>query len=261
MGSPELEPNRNPNETQYRCHIGRRFAISSTDVTKAQFAHFQTARPDVAKPDTSRWVKTDDSPQVAMTWYEAAQYCNWLSEQEGIEEKQWCYEPNEKGEYGPGMKAKDKYLELSGYRLPTEAEWEYACRAGTVTSRYYGLSDTLLVKYAWYEANGLNQTWPVGSLKPNDFGLFDMLGNVWEWCDDLYHPYPSATNGISEDLGSMEPVIDVGFRVLRGGSFSTYARVVRSACRNFDAPAYRDANIGFRPSRTLPLDSPYPFTK
>ena len=99
-----------------------------------------------------------------------------MSEQEGIVKEQWCYEPNEKGEYGPGMKAKDKYLELSGYRLPTEAEWEYACRAGTVTSRYYGLTDTLLAKYAWYEANGQNRTWPVGSLKPNDFGLFDMHG-------------------------------------------------------------------------------------
>ena len=100
-----------------------------------------------------------------MTWYEAAAYCNWLSEQEGIPKEQWCYEPNKQGKYGAGMKAKDKFWELTGYRLPTEAEWEYACRAGTVTSRYYGLTEALLPQYAWYQANGKNRTWPSRKLE------------------------------------------------------------------------------------------------
>jgi eukaryotic-like serine/threonine-protein kinase len=253
MGSPASEPGHFTNETQHRCRIGRRFAISTTEVTKAQFALFQVARPQVAKRDDGDFVRTDDSPRNEMTWYEAVWYCNWLSEQEGIEEEQWCYEPNENGEYGPGMKAKDKYLELSGYRLPTEAEWEYACRAGTVTSRYYGLSDTLLVHYAWYQAvDSQNRTRPGGSLKPNDYGLFDMLGNVWEWCDDLGTGYPTKPGGVSEDLGSTKPVIETVARRMRGGAFTNLAVNARSADRSADQPEVREVSVGFRPARTYP---------
>jgi serine/threonine protein kinase/formylglycine-generating enzyme required for sulfatase activity len=253
MGSPKSEPGHFANETQHHCHIGRRFAVSATLVTKAQYAQFQTATPQIGNLDTGEYVKTDDSPQVAMTWYEAAQYCNWLSEQEGIEEKQWCYEPNQKGKYGPGMKAKANYLDLSGYRLPTEAEWEYACRAGTVTSRYYGLSDILLAEYAWYLANGHDRTWPVGSLKPNDFGLFDMQGNTWEWCDDSYQNYPEAADEVFPDLGNTKPVVDTVRRVLRGGSFNIHSEYVRSANRNSPRAAADRSNLtGFRPVRTYP---------
>ena len=109
------------------------------------------------------------------SWYNAAAYCNWLSRQEGLPE---CYEPNPDGEYATGMKIKPDALRLGGYRLPTEAEWEYACRAGAGTSRFYGASPELLGRYAWYNANSQEQAWPCGSLQPNELGLFDMLGNV-----------------------------------------------------------------------------------
>ena len=204
---------------------------------------------------TDQWVKTDDSPQTAMTWYEAAWYCNWLSEQEGISEIEWCYEPAKqdgKDAYAPGMKAKPNYLELLGYRLPTEAEWEYACRAGTVTSRYYGLTESLLPKYAWYLTNGENRAWPVASLKPNGFGLFDMLGHALEWCDDSYKSYPEAGNKVSEDSGTTTPATQDDRRVLRGGAFVARPGIVRSAYRSFLAPANRDFTVGFRPARTYP---------
>src|SRR5262249_55789667 len=120
-------------------------------------------------------------PIGGVTWYEAAAYCNWLSKQENLPEDQWCYEANPQGKV---VRLKERYLSLTGYRLPTEAEWEVACRAGTVTSRHYGQSEELLRYYGWYLQNSGDRTWPVGSKKPNDWGLFEMHGNVWNWCQE-----------------------------------------------------------------------------
>jgi hypothetical protein len=256
MGSPESEPGHLPVESQHRCRIGRRFAISTTEVTKGEFAHFQRARPEIARGDdvwsNAVWSKTDDSPQTAMTWYEAAQYCNWLSEQEHIDPDQLCYEPIKQGKYLAGMKAKDKFWELRGYRLPTEAEWEYACRAGTVTSRYYGLSEALLPQYAWFQGNGTGLTSPTATLKPNDLGLFDMLGNALEWCLDESLDYPEQTAKVAEDLPTTRPFKDGYRRVLRGGAFFLLPTGERSAYRYSYAPDDRNAIFGFRPARTYP---------
>jgi formylglycine-generating enzyme required for sulfatase activity len=252
MGSPLFEPGRYSDESLHRSRIGRRFAIAAHEVTKQEFDQFQRGRSDVAKMDTGDRVKTDDSPQVAMTWYEAAHYCNWLSEQEGIAKEQWCYEPNKQGEFAAGMRAKDKFWELTGYRLPTEAEWEYACRAGSITSRYYGLTEPLLGQYAWYQANSQNRAWQVGGLKPNDLGLFDMLGNALEWCFDAYGPYPTTGNNVVEDMPTTQAVQDSDRRVLRGGAFYNRLLDVRSAYRNVNAPALRSNGLGFRPARTYP---------
>ena len=96
-------------------------------------------------------------------------------------------------------KLKANYLSLTGYRLPTEAEMEYATRAGAVTSRYYGETEELLPKYAWYQKNSQEQTWPVGSLKPNDLGLFDVQGNVYTWCQESYKGYPTVKEGEADE--------------------------------------------------------------
>ena len=199
------------------------------------------------------YVRSDDSPMVGMTWYEAAWYCNWLSEQEGIPEDQWCYEKNEKDEYGPGMKAKENFWELSGYRLPTEAEWEFACRAGANTSRYYGQTERLLPNYAWYQVNGDNHAWPVASLKPNDFGLFDMQGNAFEWCYDAVSFYPSGSKDAAADSPNTKAVSGPGNRLLRGGWFGTQPSNVRSAQRVSASAFLSSIQDGFRPSRTYHL--------
>lgn len=251
MGSPQSDPNHQTVEMpEHPRHVGRRIAICTTPVTKEQFARFQRDRPETHY-DLSQWVKTDDSPQCGATWYEAASYCNWLSEQEGIPKSQWCYLPNDDGQFGPGMKAKDDQLMLDGYRLPTEAEWEYACRAGTQTIRYYGSTELLLPKYAWYLANGQNRAWPVASLKPNDLGLFDMLGNVYDWCFDEYLKYPNGDE-VVEDSPPTGPVKETSIHILRGGGFYSHPMNLRSAYRyTLHQPGNRDSAIGVRPARTL----------
>jgi formylglycine-generating enzyme required for sulfatase activity len=244
MGSPPTEPDHRSPETLHRRRINRRFAIANKEVTVEQYRRFRHLEIDQYSPDP-------DGPMNGPSWYEAAAYCNWLSEQEGLDKGQWCYEPNSEGEYAEGMKIVPDVLERSGYRLPTEAEWEYACRARAVTSRYYGESDELLGHYAWYVQNSRNRAWPCGSLKPNDLGLFDMLGNVYEWCQDESRKYPQE-KPLSEDVNRSSYVNENDPRLLRGGSFTNPPAIVRSAIRNWYAPSNRDTFVGFRPSRTYP---------
>ena len=253
MGAPMSENHTDYDEPVHRRRIGRRFAISTREVTRAQWRKFM---PDV---DT-RWNRvrldhyapTDDSAMPAVSWYKATQYCNWLSQQEGIPEDQWCYLPNDQGQFRSGMKPKPGFTDLTGYRLPTEPEWEYACRAGTTTSRYYGQTDTLVPHYARFFGNGENQGWPTAQLKPNNFGLFDMLGNLSEWCFDERHSYPSDATAVVPDKPKSAPVGDTSRRIVRGGSFYNLAENIRSADRVHMDPGRRVFGIGFRPARTLP---------
>lgn len=181
-------------------------------------------------------------PAGAIDWYMAARYCNWLSKEEAISKDQWCYEVWNENE----ISLKAGYLSRSGYRLPTEAEMEYAIRAGTVTARYYGETEELLPKYAWYMSNSQEQPWPVGSLKPNDLGFFDLHGNVWTWCQERYQAYKGK-----EDKEDVLDVITTEFRVLRGGSCINQGSLVRSAVRLGFVPTYRNNSVGFRPARTF----------
>src|SRR5262249_8703411 len=159
--------------------IPRRFAIAATEVTVEQFQRFLKThaepRLNNSPANLARFSPDPDGPWIGPDWYTAAQYCNWLSEQEGIPKDQWCYLPNEAGAYGAGMSIPADVLRRTGYRLPTEAEWECTCRAGTMTARSYGLTTDLLGKYAWYQDNSKEHAWSCGSLLPNDWGLFDML--------------------------------------------------------------------------------------
>jgi formylglycine-generating enzyme required for sulfatase activity len=145
------------------------------------------------------------------------------------------------------------YLGLTGYRLPTEAEWEYACRAKAATSRSYGESVELLEEYGWYLNHSNQHTWPVGRLKPNDFGFFDLHGNVWNWCQERFKGYAAAEGGRVIDDNEDSLIINPGdLRVARGGAFNYEAMLLRCATRVALAPAGRYNDVGFRPARTFP---------
>ena len=168
----------------------------------------------------------------AMTWSDAARYYNWLSEQERIREQEWCYLPNDVQRLDPKMRARENFIELFGYQLPTEAEREFACQAGAKTPRFYRQSDSRLQKYAWYQANTDNHTWPVGSLKPNDFGLFDMHGNVMKWCHDSLSNDPAEPTETPDDVPRNDPASESVPRILSGGEFYNLPMNVRSPCRS-----------------------------
>jgi formylglycine-generating enzyme required for sulfatase activity len=256
MGSPATEAGRFPNELLHRQRIGRTFAIATKPVTVEQFLRFRKGYYYLRQH-----APTGDCPVHGTNWYQAADYCNWLSEQEGLPEKEWCYQPIKDGKALPvipgrtdadGMKLSPDYLKRTGYRLPTEAEWEYACRAGAVTSRYYGESEQLLGKYGWYLSNSDNRSWPVGGMKPNDFGLFDMQGNVFTWCGERFRDYKIDKDAKAiEDNEDSLAVNEKEKRVLRGGSFTYKAAEVRSAVRTGNVPANPAPVVGFRPARTF----------
>jgi formylglycine-generating enzyme required for sulfatase activity len=271
MGSPRYEPgrNRSGDEAPHRVRIPRSFAIATKEVTVGQFQRFLDANPEIKKRAQSdgqkdptregrimkRLALDDDCPQILMTWFEAAQYCNWLSQQEGIPEEQWCYPALD--QIKEGMELPRGHLRRTGYRLPTEAEWEYACRAGATTSRFYGSSEELLREYAWYTGTTFNERpWPVGQLEPNDLGLFDVYGNVWEWGHDQWKQYPSEpgerVREDSEDATSS--VSREQKRPRRGGSYTYEAEFLRSAHRGTKdgyIPDERRDSVGFRVARTV----------
>jgi formylglycine-generating enzyme required for sulfatase activity len=255
MGSPPTEAGRMAIEWQHKKRIGRTFALAAKSVTVDQYRKFAAA---YGLGEIDEWARTTDSPVIRTSWFEAVAYCNWLSKQEGLPEKEWCYEPllDPKGvsapEYKGGMKLAQNYLQRTGYRLPTEAEMEYATRAGAVTSRCFGETEELLPKYAWYFKNSGERAWPVGSLKPNDLGLFDVHGNVWTWCQEEFKNYPQAQDKQSDDDKEDNLTINYdGLHVLRGGSFLTHASLDRSAYRFRLVPSTRNVTFGFRPARTL----------
>jgi formylglycine-generating enzyme required for sulfatase activity len=226
---------------RHRRMIDRSFAIASKEVTVAQFLRFRANHTYVEK-----LAPTPTCPVNTVSWYDAAAYCNWLSKLEGIAENQWCYLPNAQGQYAEGMQLAPDYLHRIGYRLPTEAEWLTACQAGADTDFAFGASADVVNRYAWNAGNSLGRTHPVGTLKPNDFGLFDMYGNAWEWCLDAFRE-DAAADDVEADQDCKNSVA----RVQLGGSWGNQPVDLRAARRIWNAPTHRHSTLGFRVARTV----------
>jgi formylglycine-generating enzyme required for sulfatase activity len=247
MGASPGELTQDPTEKQHRVTIDHPYDIGMTEVTVAQFRRFLQERPDPDKGGLNKPGVPDDLPITRVSWYDAAAYCNWLSKKDGIPPEHWCYEPNRDRRFAEGMKIAADYPRRRGYRLPTEPEWEYACRGGALTSRCYGDADELLHRYAWYAANSGEQYQPVARLLPNAFGLFDMHGNAAEWCQNDGREAPTSP----KILAAAETVLTKYYRVVRGDHILHTGRGIRSARRFSDRPGAKDLG-GFRVARSRP---------
>jgi len=218
MGSPGRGGTMFGDEVQHRVRLTNGFWLQTTEVTQGQWQK-------VMGYNLAYFMKGDNYPVESVSWNEVQYFLKKLNAMD------------------PGK----------NYRLPTEAEWEYACRAGT-TDEQYGELDAI----AWYEGNSDGQTHPVGRKQPNAWGLYDMLGNVWEWCQDRYDGYPAGavTDPTGPTTGSGR-VYRVGptkssNRVYRGGGWRLNAWYCRAADRGSNLPDFRSYALGFRLARSLP---------
>ncbi len=214
---------------QHEVTLTRGFWMMETPVTQGQYLAVMGENP-------SHFKKAGlEAPVEWVSWYDAAAFANKLSALEGAPES---FVGSGEEMDGVGNQGSD-YVGSKGWRLPTEAEWEYACRAGRTTPRYGKLR-----KIAWYEENSGRTTHRVGQKQANAWGLYDMLGNVWEWCYDWYGDYSAQA--------AMDPTAAAtgAGRVYRGGGWNYDASHVRAARRDYKMPTYRYNNFGFRVVRS-----------
>jgi formylglycine-generating enzyme required for sulfatase activity len=251
MGSPPGEPGRSEDETRHRRRIVRGFAVATKPVTVALYKEFlRSSPPDVPTNYAEGYSPDEECPVNGVDWFSAAKFCRWLSEREGVPESEMCYPPMR--DIKEGMRGFTGDPGRTGYRLPSEAEWEYVCRAGAESSRFFGGGEDLLPRYAWFLRNSNNRTWPVGQKRPNDLGMFDTHGGVWNWCQGHYGPYGGGGYREDEELADYKSVKDAESRMLRGGTYDSQPQSVRCAYRNANRPTLRILNVGFRVARTLP---------
>jgi formylglycine-generating enzyme required for sulfatase activity len=225
---PDAEDSEMANGEKHRVRITRPYYLAVTEVTQGQYRA-------VTNQSLSFFKGSDDLPVENVSWLDAVAFCNALSVKE---DRPQFYRVNGQDVEVPDWNGK-------GYRLPTEAEWEYACRANNPARYSFGNDAALLKKYAWDKDNSDSRTHPVGEKPANAFGVRDMHGNVWEWCFD----------GYAQDFYTKSPVenpvcvaAEASGRAVRGGSWSSNAPYARSAYRARNTPVYRSSDVGLRPA-------------
>jgi len=215
MGSPGSDQDAQDDEKpQHRVQITRPFYLGATEVTQGQYRAVMGQSPSYFKG-------SDDLPVENISWTDATDFCDKLS-------------ALEKGQLGGAV-----------YRLPTEAEWEYACRGGSTTRYSFGDDAARLGEFAWYDGNSGRKTHLVGRKRPNTWNLYDMQGNVWEWCQDWYDKDYYGHSLGADPRGPAQ----AASRVRRGGSWDCGPRLARSAYRRRGAPGSRHNDLGFRAAR------------
>ena len=233
MGSPESEAGRDSDEVQRWVTVGS-FYMGKYPVTQREYQAVMGTNPS--------HFKGDNLPVENVSWYDAIEYCNRLSQKEGLTPAYTIdksrSDPNNRSEYDKVRWVVTWNRSANGYRLPTEAEWEYACRAGTTTP--YNVGNSISSSLANFNSSNVGRTTPVGMYAPNPWALYDMHGNVWEWNWDWYGSY--STSDLNNPVGPTSGTS----RVIRGGGWDNSAVDVRSASRNVSTPSSRSSFIGFR---------------
>jgi formylglycine-generating enzyme required for sulfatase activity len=253
---------------QHHQRIGRSFAIATKEVTNAEFDQFLRENPGVKHESSLDFSREDDAPVANVHWQNAMRYCRWLGLKEGIADDQQPYlfvgpspDPN-----APMIEPRVGYLSRTGYRLPTEAEWEYAVRAGTITRRPHGWSDSLLSLYERFTDPNqpkIADTQTVGRLRPNPLGLFDTLGNIAEWTstrgDSILgrsiQDFEAGSDGVFNDAEYPGPVLSTESLITRGAAASDRPALLRSSWRLPGRTSLRtqgNQRYGFRVVRTMP---------
>jgi formylglycine-generating enzyme required for sulfatase activity len=242
MGSPANEPGRSLDETQHQVTLSS-FYIGKYEVTQNEYQAVMGTNP-------SR-LKGNNLPVDRVSWYNAIEYCNAFSQWEGLTPVYTIDKRSTDPNNSSNIEDKLKWVVIwdrnaNGYRLPTEAEWEYACRAGTTTAYNTGWS-SISDDIGWYNANSGQKSHPVGEKPANSWGLHDMHGNVREWCWDWYGKDSYASGNQTDPIGE----VSGSKRVARGGGLGNIAKMVRSAYRFSYSPSYwKDDNLGFRVVRS-----------